>query len=259
MRWIVSAACLLIFSSTGFCQSSPPEFEVASVKLYPTRPETRMFTFGPTEPQVSGRRVTFRAASMQDLVMFAYSLLDQKQMSSPPGINVPREIFEIEAVAPGEGSPGMDQIRLMTQALLTDRFQLKMHRETAILPVYNLVVGKNGSKLKPSAEDSQPSTQNKNAAAAPDGTYDFQLEYTHRPVSELVRLLSGAVRDRVILDKTGLTGFYDFNLQFTANPVDRFGTAQTTAVQEQLGLRLEAAQEPMTVLVIESIQRPSEN
>jgi uncharacterized protein (TIGR03435 family) len=253
------AVSFILVSSMGLSQSAGPAFEVATVKVYPTRPGTRMFTFGPSEPQVSGKRVTFRAASMQDLVMFAYSLLDEKQISSTPGINVPREVFQIEAVAAGEGSPGMDQIRLMTQALLADRFQLKMRRETAVLPVYDLMVTKSGSKLKPSAADSQPSTQNKNAAAARDGNYDMRLEYIHQPVSELVRQLSGAVRDRVILDKTGLTGFYDFNLEFTASPVDRFGTAQTTAVQEQLGLRLEPAQEQMDKLVIESVQEPSEN
>jgi uncharacterized protein (TIGR03435 family) len=252
------ATCLILVSTAGFGQPATPAFEVATVKPYPTRPGTRMFTFGPTEPQVSGNRLTFRAASVQDLVMFAYGLLDQKQISSPPGVTVPREVFEIDAVAPGEGSLGVDQIRLMTQRLLADRFQLKMHRETAVLPVYDLVVTKSGSKLKPSA-DSKLSTQNNKAVPLQDGNYDMQLEYTHRPVSEIVRLLSGAVRDRVILDKTGLAGFYDFNLEFTANPVDRFGTAQTTAVQEQLGLRLEAAQEPMEMLVIESVQEPSEN
>ncbi len=255
----IAASLFVVVSSTGFCQSATPVFEVAAVKPYPTRPGTRMFTFGSTEPRVSGNRVTFPAASVQDLIMFAYNLLDQKQISSPPGINEIREIFNIEAVAPAEGSAGMDQTRLMTQALLADRFQLKMHRETAVLSVYDLVVTQNGSKLKPSAADSQPSTRNKNAAAAGDGTFDFQLECIHQPVSALVRLLSSAVRDRAVLDKTGLTGSYDFKLEFTANPADRFGIAQTTAVQEQLGLRLEPAQEPLDQLVVESVHEPSEN
>jgi uncharacterized protein (TIGR03435 family) len=250
-------ASLAVFAATGFCQPAAPAFEVASIKFYAPRSEAPMLT-GPIKPQISGNRVTF-VASVQDLVVFAYNLLNEREVSNPSRLYELRVVYDIEAVAPGEGSPSMDQTRLMTQALLADRFQLKMHREIATVPVYDLVVEKNGSNLKPTAPDAQPSKQNDNAALPQDGNYNFQLEYIHQPVSALVRLLS-MVRDRLVLDKTGLTGFYDFNLEFTADPFDdRFATAQAAAVQEQLGLRLEPAEEPVTMLVIESIHEPSEN
>jgi uncharacterized protein (TIGR03435 family) len=267
MRWILSAASLVIFSSSCFGQSAAaPAFEVASVKLHTFPRGTFGFSSGgPAKPQVSGNRVTISFVNLTGLLTFAYNMTE-RQISNPSEASKPSEgrtageIYDIAAVTPGEAAPGMDQIRLMVQTLLADRFQLKLHRETATFPVYNLLVGKNGSKLKASAPDTLPSTRNKNGATAGNGpTYDIRVEYTHQPVSELVRLLSSAVRDRVVLDKTGLTGAYDFTLEYTLDPADRSGAAQTTAVQEQLGLRLEPAQESMDMLVIESVQRPSEN
>jgi uncharacterized protein (TIGR03435 family) len=191
--------------------------------------------------------------------MFAYNVTD-KQISIPKEVTVAGGIYDIAAVAPGDAAPSTDQLRLMVRSLLTDRFQLKLHRDTATFPAYDLVIGKNGSKLKASTPDTLPSPRNKNAGAAGNGSiYDYQIEYTHQPVSEIVRLLSGAVSDRVVLDKTGLTGAYDFTVEYTLDPRDRSGTAQIAAVQEQLGLRLEPAQEPMEKLIIESVQEPSEN
>jgi uncharacterized protein (TIGR03435 family) len=251
-------ACLILASSMGFCQSAGPAFEVASVKRVVLPPGTVGWISGPARPQISGNRVAFSSVTLRALVLFAYNVTE-KQISNAKGVERPGDFYDITAVAPGDAPLGADQLRLMVRSLLADRFQLKMLRETAMLPVYDLVVAKNGSKLRPSAADSQPSLQNKNGVAAGDRNYDMRLEYIHQPVSVLVGLLSSFVGDRVVLDKTSLTGTYDFTLEFSMDPADRSGSGMVTAVQEQLGLRLEQAQEPMEMLVIESVQSPSEN
>ncbi len=253
------AVSFILVSSMGFCQSAAPAFEVASVRRVVFRPGTFGWTSGPPKPRISGNRVALSSVSLLTLLMFAYDVT-AKQVSNPKGVKLDGDIYDIAAVAPGEAAPGTDELRLMVQVLLADRFQLKLRRETAPFAVYNLAIGKNGSKLKPSAPDAQPSIRNKNAGTLGNGpTYDIQVEYTHEPLSELVRVLSAAVRDRVVLDKTGLAGAYDFTLEYTLDPADRTGAALITAIQEQLGLRLEAAQEQMEMLVIESVQEPSEN
>ncbi len=253
------AACFMVFSSAGFCQSAPPAFEVASVRRHIF--ETGVFGWndvGAVKPRISGNRVAISLAKMQSLITFAYDV-NLHQISGSTTGDTWGNFYDIEATTPGDAAPSTDQLRLMVRSLLTDRFQLKLHRDTATFPAYDLVIGKNGSKLKASAPDTPPSARNKNAAAAGNGSTDSQIEYLHQPVSQLVRMLSNAAQDRLFLDKTGLTGTYDFTLEYTLDPRDRSGAAQIAAVQEQLGLRLEAAQEPMDKLVIESVQEPSEN
>jgi uncharacterized protein (TIGR03435 family) len=143
----------------------------------------------------------------------------------------------------------------MVQTLLADRFQLKLRREAAELPVYNLTLGRNGSKLKVSGPETKPGIVNKNVADESRRIL-FRFEFSHEPVSELVRVLSLAITGGPVMDKTGLTGVYDFTLEFAR---DVTGAPARAAVQERLGLRLEPAQESMERLVIESVQKPSEN
>ncbi len=155
-----------------------------------------------------------------------------------------------------------EQRRAMLAAMLVDRFHLKMHTEIRTLPVYDLVVAKGGSKLTatvvppPSAEDSDPLGL---------GNLDVHnTEMTARGVSvaDLAMNLSFPL-DRTVIDKTGLTGRYDFQLRWTADgastgaadaPPDLF-----TAMEEQLGLKLQAAKGPVTTLVIDHVERPEEN
>jgi uncharacterized protein (TIGR03435 family) len=253
-------AGLILVSSIGFCQSAAPAFEVASVKRRTFPPGTHGFSSGAANVQISGNRVTVRGfTNIRGLVMYAYNVNEHQIFGSTTG-DVWDNFYDIAAISPGEAAPSTDQLRLMVQALLADRFQLKLRHETATFPVYNLLIGRNGSKLKPSTPDAQPSIRNKNASAVASGsTYHFRFEYTHQPVSLVVRLLSNAAPDRLLLDKTGLAGSYDFNLEYTVDPADPTGAGTITEIQEQLGLRVEAAQEPLDRLVIERVQEPSEN
>src|SRR5262249_44801107 len=189
------------------------------------------------------------------------------------------------------------------QSMIEDRFQLKVHKETRELPVYDLTVPRNGSKLKLSADQTPPpplvpvpppqagpGPRGDAAALArgfvpgtprPRGSAGFGItngrftfEGSAIPISMLVNSLQQRV-DRPVIDKTGLTGLFDIKLEwvpgaeapplpFTQNPdapppppVD--GPSIFTAIQEQLGLRLESAKGPTEVVVIDSVQKPTEN
>jgi uncharacterized protein (TIGR03435 family) len=249
------AAGLILVSSMGLSQSETPAFEVASVKRVVLPPGMFAFTSGPANPQTSGNRVAFSYVNLRALVMFSYGVTD-KQISIPKEVTIPNEIYDIAAVAPGEAAPGTDQIRLMVQKLLAERFQMKLRRETAEVSVYNLMLGKTGSKLKVSSPETKSGIINKNVVDDSTREARFRFELSHEPVSELVRVLSLAITDGPVLDKTGLTGAYDFTLEFARDP---FGASAKAAVQEQLGLRLESAREMMDKLLIESVQKPSEN
>src|ERR1700728_3229397 len=138
------ATCLILVSSIGFCQPAAPAFEVASVKRHIF--ETGVFGFnelGATTPRISGNRVAISLAKMPSLIMFAYGV-NLHQISGSTTGDVWDNFYDIAAVSPGEAAPTTDRLRLMVQALLADRFQLKLRRETATFPVYDLVIGKNG-------------------------------------------------------------------------------------------------------------------
>jgi uncharacterized protein (TIGR03435 family) len=144
----------------------------------------------------------------------------------------------------------------MMQHLLAERFQLRLHREARDLPVYALVVGKNGAKLKISDPDARE-------GAVVRGTADgLHMETKKGSMEAPARQLSSSA-GRPVIDKTGLTGTYQYTLDWfpaTRIPVPESNVPSLfIAVQEQLGLRLEAATAPQEVLVIDSVQTPSEN
>ena len=145
-----------------------------------------------------------------------------------------------------------EQRRSMLRAMLADRFHLIAHVETKTLPVYNLVLTKDGPKFKPTvhpAEDGGTSTN------------DTNFEGHAIPVRDLVVSLAGMLQ-RTILDKTNLSGTYDVTLHWArdgAASSDSSFPPLFTALQEQLGLKLESAKGPVDTLVIDHVDRPSEN
>jgi uncharacterized protein (TIGR03435 family) len=146
---------------------------------------------------------------------------------------------------------GGEHWRLLMRQILEDRFAMKSHIEKRELPVYELVIAKHGPKLKESAP----------GESGPTGMSPGKLSAHAYPVSGLAMSLSGVV-GRVIIDKTGLTGQYDIDLTWAWR--DDPGSGESgpsifTALQEQLGLKLEPAKAPIDVVVIDHIERPSEN
>jgi uncharacterized protein (TIGR03435 family) len=163
-----------------------------------------------------------------------------------------------------------DQIRLMLQTLLADRFQLTVHREIREVPVYEMVVVKNGPKLqKASGERECEGIPVGSPACAGRFTGGMRSGLIAQAVdlSELAQFLS-ALADRPILDKTGITGLFDIkSTPFKPGPGSRIeGDADPetlptifTMLPEQLGLRLVPSKAPVEVIVIDHVERPSEN
>jgi uncharacterized protein (TIGR03435 family) len=141
--------------------------------------------------------------------------------------------------------------RRMLQTLLADRFKLTVHRETKELPVYSFVIAKGGSKLR-EAKAGEPRLYK----AGADGAVIYQAI----PFAELVRTFADQL-GRTIVDKTGITGTYDVTLKFSLDDsrTDSNSPSLVTAVEEQLGLKLESGKGPVEIIVIDHIDWPSGN
>jgi bla regulator protein blaR1 len=221
------------------------KFEVASIK---TTASTGFLTvnFPP------GGRFSAKNLTVNMLLRNAYGL-QQYQIVGGPGW-ADSAGFDIEAKADaGAGEVPHEQVLKMIQALLADRFQLTMHRETKPLPVYNLVTGKNGPTMKKADDSAEPTRTLKMG----------QLATQKMSMTMLANLLVFEL-GRPIIDATGLKGDFAFTLDWTRGLGESdAGSAERpslfTAVQDQLGLKLESARGPVEVVVIDHVERPSEN
>ena len=172
-----------------------------------------------------------------------------------------------------------DTIALMLQSLLEDRFKLKAHRETRELPVYELTAATGGAKVRLSEDQTTPAALvggggAQRGAVLPRGGIRLgrnDMEAQSKPISLLAAALGVLYAGRPVLDKTGLKGLYDIKLQWTpdpglmapvnpvAAPTVPAGPSLFSALEEQLGLKLESSRGRLPVLVIDSIDRPVRN
>jgi uncharacterized protein (TIGR03435 family) len=263
------------------CQapSSKPSFEVASVK-----PSTAGDNRVAMRIQPGGRFIVTNA-TLKMIIVSAYNVRDYQISGGPGWITTDRWNIEGKAeegsipARTGPPDPTVpDPLMLMTQSLLEDRFQLKMHRETREAPIYELVLAKAGSKMKLSANQEPVATtpDAPQRGGPPPGMMRLNpggnLEGNGVAISLLARMLSEQpITGRPVIDKTGLKGLYDFMLEWTPEAVmpglpappspsaDTSGPSLFTALQEQLGLKLESAKGPTEFLVIDSVGRPAEN
>ena len=207
--------------------------------------------------------------SLPMLLQRVYDVQAEQILGGPAWFN--SENFDVDAhvdksVADDLGKLTPDQSKLerqrMLQVLFGDRFKLTLHHETRELPVYVLVIPTNGPKIQPSKpSDTYPNGLKRPDDGKPQGP---GLWYPERgkligqgvSVSSLVRSLSQKLGGRIVVDKTGLTGDYDFTLQWTR---EENQAALLTAIQEQLGLKLETQKLPIDVLVIDHAEMPSGN
>jgi uncharacterized protein (TIGR03435 family) len=248
IRALVLAALMIAASGLAVAQSTakPAGFDVASV-----RPNLTGLNGGSISR--SGGKLTIENTSLRECIAFAYSVATGRdyELSGPAWLDSAK--FDIVAAFPSETS--RDRVREMLQTLLAERFSLKTHRENRKLPSYALVVGKRGPKLPA-------------ASTAGDGAFIFGEDHvTFRAFSTsgLADRLSGPVfkLDRPVVDMTGIKGFYDFTLNWAPDdaPVDgRSGASIFTALQEQLGLKLEARKIVFKILVVDHANRePADN
>jgi bla regulator protein blaR1 len=235
-------------------------FEVASIKRSP--PPTIGEGQPPTGfqiPRGSGRLNTMRT-TLRMLITFAYNVKDYQLSGGPGWAN--SETYDITAKAAENATP--DQIRAMLQTLLRERFKLVLRQGTKEAPIYELVVAKGGVKIQEDTTSARSATMMTGRGKA--GALRTSL-------ANFVQLL-GVVTGRPVVDKTGLTSTYKFDLNWTpdpgeggppalggpdAAPLDSNGPSLFTALQEQLGLKLESAKGPVESLVIEGAEKPSEN
>jgi uncharacterized protein (TIGR03435 family) len=227
-----------------------PAFEVASI-----RPHKGQYTV--VGVHISGPKVTIEAYGLLGLIMDAYQLNESSQVSGGPSwMSADSVRFDIAAVAPGERAPSGEDVRLMLQTLLADRFQLKVHREKKETPVYALVIAKNGPKLKESAPDEESSVRT-------GGVRTAEITLANVTTERLAIQISSGL-DRPVVDKTGLKGHYDVKLNWIPEfagppPPGSDGVSLFTALQEQLGLKLEPQKASIEILVIDHAEKPSEN
>ena len=186
-----------------------------------------------------------------------FNSLDDKFIGVPSWAKT--EKFDIEAkvdsndVAAFKKMP-FDQRQRMVQAMLTDRFQLKTHSEMQQQAVYALVIAKGGAKLKVAApaEGADPG----GTISRKKGEIAAQNIVLSQLISALTQTLGRTVQDRT----TGLTGKYDLKLDWAADDeASETGPSIFTAIQEQLGLKLEATKGPVEVLIVDHVERPSGN
>ncbi len=225
-----------------------PEFDAATVKM--GGPVVNGLININTGRILNGV-VTLANATLSDCLKFAYSLTTDEQLAGPDWINQKMVRFEVTAKASPE-TP-QDQLLLMLQGLLKERFRLILHTEQREMTHYELVVGKNGPKLKESTVNALDAT----GAARLDG-----IKSNRMTMNKLAMLLS-RMTQMPVLDKTGLTGYYQLDLKYAneREPVEnQVGPSVFTAVQQQLGLKLESRKGPVEVLVVDHAEKvPLEN
>ncbi len=235
-----------------------PTFEVATIK--PSKPDEPGKAF-----LVRGDRFSTINTTMMDLIKFAYGVQDKQVLEGPAWMQTDK--FDIAAQPDIPGTPDRDQVRSMIQKLLADRFQLKFHRDSKELSAYVLTVGKNGPKMDKSAADAGnlPGLFFRGLGA---------LTVTNATMEDFCGLMQEAVLDRPVVDHTGLAGKWNFLLKWTPDQ-SQFGGMGVkvpppsdaadappplfTAIQEQIGLKLEAGKAQVPVLEIDHVEKPSGN
>ena len=236
-----------------------PSFEVATIK--PSAPGVYGKAIG-----YQGRHLMAANFDMNDLITFAYGLHVKQIVGAPDWFA--NQLYDIDGVPDVQGPPSREQSDLMLQKLLADRFKLSFHHEKRELSVYAISLGKGGAKL----------------AKSPEGPNDpivfhfrqlGDLTVKNLTMTDFAQWMQATVLDRPVVDHTGLRDRYDFTLKWAPDP-SQFGQARGagvvpttnddpntpglyTAIQEQLGLKLEAVKAPDDVIVIDHVEKPSAN
>lgn len=241
-----ASAALLLFAQPRL------EFEVASLK--PSAPGQ---TNGIIRPMPGNQRYVGTNVPLRVLMTVAYTVTDRQISGGPAWLTT--DTFDIDAKAARPGS--IDDLHLMLQHLLEDRFHLKLRREKKEQAVWDLVPDKTGPKLTehdPADKNYPPIAGGARGIQGTNVTMDYFAFFLSRIV------------DRGVIDKTGLQARYDVKLEF-AQPARVNGAAPEaadansdaptifTALKEQLGLKLVASKGPVEYLVIEHAEKPSEN
>ena len=244
--------------SAPMATDASPSFEVATIK--PSDPDNccaRTF-------YRNGRRFATTNTNLQYLMQYAFDLQSRQIVGGPPWFNQDR--YNVEGEIDGTGVPNDRQWKEALQKLLIDRFNIKLHHETRELPVYALVIAnpKDGPKL--TKGDGDPAHPQRMGFS---GAYGQTMSGggTNATLADLAGELQRLTLDRPVADRTGLTGTFNIQLTFNRENPDAMGLSPDlpdtaapsifTAVQQQLGLKLEPGKAPIDVIVVDSADKPS--
>ena len=258
------AVAVLLLSAAGMAGQVPAArpkfdaFDVATIKQTPEGEKGRFFKMQGTHRWIATN------FTLKLLIGLAYDLNPKTIEGGPAWVDSTH--FNIEAVTPGDVAPNRAEQMAMLRTLLADRFQLTFHRKPKEFSIYVLEVAKNGPRLKQST------------APADDPSSVIGVVYPQRiklparnaTMGDFTAMLQRAVLDRPVVDKTGLTRRYDFDLEWApdesqfggdipAAAADAPSPPLFVAIQEQLGLRLEAIRGPVDELIVDRAAEPSAN
>jgi len=209
--------------------------------------------------QYQGNRFATTDTSLVDLLKYAYGLQEQEIAGGPKWLATQK--FDLVGDPETQTRPSADEFKKMVQNLLADRFRLTAHRETRDLSVYEIVPAKGGAKLTRSTRP-------------PDGVpvvgySPGRLTAGNATIADFATFLQRYVTDRPVFDGTGITGKYDLALRWTPDDTQTEPGRQTddnsafpglfTAIEEQLGLKLQEEKRPAQVFVIDHVDMPTEN
>ena len=246
--WSLSGAMLGIFLAAGgsFSAAQQPAFTVASIR--PSDAAVQFERDGKVD--ISPDALRMRDVTVNTCIKWAYKV-QNSQVSGPDWIR--SQHFDILAKA--ETPAKEDQMRLMLQALLAERFSLSFHREQKQLKVFALTVAKGGAKVHSAPADAQRTHQN-----SANGMVD-----TATTMQELADYMSGPLQTPVV-DQTGLTGRYDYTIDFGPYLPDDMRTMRgdangilISALEGELGLKLESRKTLVDVLIIDRVEQPTPN
>ena len=286
VRTLLAAIAFTSLGSLVAAQSpaTPPRaaearltFEVASIKRNVSGDQGAQIRVQP-----SGQIVVTNN-SLYNLIRNAYGTQRYEMVPGQQGVPswIDSDRWDILAKPPADAPQAEERMQLMLRSLLEDRFKLVARKETREMPVYELVVaridGQLGPQMRRSGDECGAAARARAAGSAPPpqsqggfcGTRAGNGNVSMRgvPLSNFVRNLGG-MTGRFVIDKTGLTGPYDLDLQWTPDPSAAAGAPPQAvgdgvslfaAMQEQLGLKLEAKRAPVAVLIIDSAERPTED
>jgi uncharacterized protein (TIGR03435 family) len=279
MRRKVFHSGLLMISSVALALSQTTAnqlaFEVTSVK--PSKLENGRFTMSGGPGTADPGRINYTNIMLRRILLNAYEVKNY-QIAGPEWLDTAR--FDISAKVPAGAT--REQFLTMLRNLLATRFRMKIHRESRELPIYALVTAKNGPKIKPSVKPSNGGPEDELATIrASEGKDGFptlswpspglvietkngraRITAKEAPLAKLADLLAGQV-GRPVIDTTGLAENYSFVVYFTPEAASASDSPEPSifeALQEQLGLRLEARKGPVELLVIDQADKiPTEN
>jgi len=257
-------AALVVATIASFGQTLRPPFDAFEVA-----------TIKPTGPAPTGRWIRMQTANrfearnhaLRTLIAAAYNLSPQAISGGPSWVDSDR--WDILAKTPGDVRPTLDEQMSMLRRLLAERFRLSFHRESKELSIYTLTLAKGGSKLRESTTAPDATLQGPPPLVFVLSPAVVRLPARLASMAEFASVLQRSPLERPVIDNTGLSGRYDFDLEFSPDerlwggalprPENSDKPDLFKAIQEQLGLRLEAARGPVSTIVIETVEHPSEN